>query len=244
MTQPFVLLHPLGADQRFWDPVRTELGSHPSIALDLPGHGSAPALDRGADIDAYSSVVAAQIAELGTPVHLVGMSLGGLVAQQIATARPELVASAFLVDTVPVYPEPLRQMWRERAQTARTSGLDSLVDPMVAMWFSPELADAGDQRVLQACSTFRGTDPEGYARSCDLLAEVDLRARFSGVLPPAVVVCGEEDAPAFRAGADWLAQATGADTVHLLPGRHACAVEVPDRFAAVLLTCTPSRSPA
>ena len=197
-------------------------------------------MERCAGIEAYSSVVADQLTDLGTPVHLVGMSLGGLVAQQLAATRPELIASAFLVDTVPVYPEPMQQMWRDRAATARSQGLATLVDPMVVMWFSTELTDSGDARVIHACNTFRGTDPEGYARSCDLLAEVDLRDTVARVAVPTVVVCGEDDAPPFRDAADWMAAATKSDPVFWLPGRHACAVEFPDRFAAVLHHAVPA----
>jgi 3-oxoadipate enol-lactonase len=185
-------------------------------------------------------VVATLLEELGTRAHLVGMSLGGLVAQYLAATRPDLIASVFLVDTVPIYPEPLRQMWRDRAATARAEGLAALVDPMVAMWFSAELADSGDARVLQACNIFRDTDPEGYARSCDLLAEVDLRDTVAAVATPTVVVCGEDDAPPFLDAAQWLATVTAAGPVRWLPGRHACAVEVPEKFVSVLLNAVPA----
>ena len=238
MSAPYVLLHPLGVDARFWDPVRAGLGSRSTMALDLPGHGSAPPPPVGAGIDIYAGAVTEQIAELGEPAHLVGMSLGGLVAQHLGAARPDLVASVVLVDTVPVYPEPFRQMWRERAQVARESGLASLVEPMVEMWFSAELAAAADPRVEQARRTFASTDPEGYARTCDMLADVDLRDRVASLAVPAVVVCGDDDAPAFRDGAKWLAEATGDGTVHWLPGRHACAVESPERFADLVVATT------
>jgi 3-oxoadipate enol-lactonase len=236
MSTPFVFLHPLGADARFWDPVRAELVPHKSVALDLPGHGSAQPAALGAGIDAYAAAVAHQLDERA---HLVGMSLGGLVAQELGVSRPDLVASVVLVDTVPVYPEPFRQMWRERAGTARQGGLSTLVEPMVAMWFSSELAAASDPRVEQARYTFGSTDPEGYARACDVLAEVDLRDRLASLTVPAMVVCGEDDAPAFREGASWLARATGDGTVHWLPGRHACAVENPTKFADLLVATTP-----
>jgi pimeloyl-ACP methyl ester carboxylesterase len=144
-----------------------------------------------------------------------------------------------LVDTVPVYPEAFRQTWRERASTARSRGLSSLVEPMVEMWFSAELAAAADPRVEQARYTFVSTDPEGYARSCDVLAEVDLRDRVTKRAVPTVVVCGEDDAPAFRDGAMWLAKTTGDGTVHWLPGRHACAIENPTTFAELLAVTTP-----
>jgi len=238
MSAPVVLLHPLGADARFWDPVRAELGSVSTLALDLPGHGSAASTPLGAGIDVYAEAVVEQLAEFGGRAHLVGMSLGGIVAQQLGACRPDLIASVMLVDTVPVYPEPFRQTWRERAAIARTDGLSSLVEPMVQMWFSTELTERADPRVEQARRTFAATDPEGYARTCDVLAEADLRGRVTGLTVPAAVVCGYDDAPAFLDGAKWLAEATGANTVHWLPGRHACAIEHPKQFAELVARTT------
>ncbi|MCV7108687.1 alpha/beta fold hydrolase [Mycolicibacterium chitae] len=234
MSAPIMLLHPLGADRHFWDPVCHQLGSRPVEALDLPGHGSAPASAPGSGIAEYSAGVVERIERLGRPVHLVGLSLGGLVAQQLAATRPELLASTVLMGTVAAYPEPMRQMWRERAATARAGGLDTLIEPMVAMWFTEEFADSGDPRIAQARKTFGGTEPEGYARACDLLAEVDLRDQAPSMRPPVFSVCGEDDAPPFREAAEWLAKVTGGDTALWLPGRHACALEHPEQFAALL----------
>ena len=236
MSAPIVFLHPLGANAAFWDPVRAVMGSHSSLAFDLPGHGSAPPSPAGAGIDAYSAPVGLRIAALGEPAHLVGMSLGGLVAQHLGAAHPDLVASVVLADTVPVYPEPFRETWRQRAETARTDGMASLVEPMVEMWFTAELAQRKDPRVEQARRTFAATDPEGYARTCEVLADVDLREGVASLTVPATVVCGDDDAPAFRDAAQWLADTTGG-SVQWLPGRHACTVESPEQFAE-LVTAT------
>lgn len=239
MTAPYVLLHPLGADRTFWDPVRAELDPGRSVALDLPGHGSAAPLHRGAGVEVFAAAVAGQLAALSGPVHLVGVSLGGILAQQLAVDRPDLVASVYLVDTVAVYPEAMRRMWHERAETARRGELSSLVQPMVEMWFTPTLVADEDARVQRARESFAGTDAEGYARSCDLLATVDLRDRLAGLTVPAVVVCGEDDAPPFRAAATGLADAAGGAPVYWLPGRHACAVESAQAFAALLTASAP-----
>lgn len=229
---PYVLLHALGADRHFWDPVRAELNGE-SVALDLPGHGQAPLPPLGADVSTFAESVATQIAPYGTPVHLVGMSLGGLVALELALRHRELVASLTFVDAVAVYPAAMQAMWRDRAHTARQGALKTLLDPMVTMWFTPELAASGDARVERARATFAATDPEGYARSCDLLATTDLSADVAALNVPAIAVCGVDDAPPFLAAATWFGEKTGAP-VHLLPGKHACAVEEPERFAALL----------
>ncbi|WP_049745842.1 alpha/beta fold hydrolase [Mycolicibacterium goodii] len=233
MRTPLVFLHPLGADLNFWTEVRAELGGRDHIAFDLPGHGSAATLPRGAGVAAFADAVVGRL-DPGTTVHLVGMSLGGIVAQQIALDRPDLVASVVLVDTVPVYPEPMRRMWRDRAAVARRGELKSLVEPMVEMWFTPEFGAAGDARVMRAREVFAGTDPEGYARACDLLAEVDLSDPLGALQVPVVVVCGRDDAQPFRDAAIRMARATGAGTVNWLPGRHACVAESPRQFADLL----------
>lgn len=232
MTAPLVLLHPLGADRQFWNPVLAELGV-PAVALDLPGHGAAPPAPRGSGVAAFADAVLPAITELGEPVHLVGVSIGGLVAQQIALAHPDLCASVVLADTVAVYPETMQTMWTERARTARAGALDTLVEPMVEMWFSAGLAASEDARVEQARTTFAATDPEGYARACEMLAGADLSVGCRDLRVPAVVVCGEQDAPPFRAAATWFGEVTGAP-VHWLPGGHACVIEHPELFAGLL----------
>lgn len=233
MAPPIVLLHPLGADHTFWEPVQ-ELIDGPVIALDLPGHGLTPALPEHTGIAGFSDAVADQLSTIGEPVTLVGLSLGGLVAQHLGATRPELLSSVLLVDTVAVYPEPMQQMWRDRARTARDRGVASLVAPMVTMWFTESLAAADDQRVARAMATFAATDPEGYARSCDLLAGVDLTAVAPAIAVPSTIVCGKDDAAPFLAAAQWLADVTGG-VVDWLPGKHACAVESPGEFAKLLV---------
>ena len=66
---------------------------------------------------------------------------------------------------------------------------------------------------------------------------MDLRASVAALTVPAAVVCGEGDAPAFRDAAQWLSDATGG-SVQWLPGRHACAVEHPARFAELVAKAT------
>jgi pimeloyl-ACP methyl ester carboxylesterase len=109
---PLVLLHPLGADRRVWDPIAGSLGAtHEVIAVDLPGFGQSPPLQRTTPTPrALADAVAALLGELGIErPHVVGNSLGGWVALELALAggagRVTAIAAAGLW-SAPLVPKP------------------------------------------------------------------------------------------------------------------------------------------
>jgi len=99
---PLVLLHPGGADARAWAPNLDALGARFRVLTpERRGHG------RIADVDGpitYELMVRDTIAftetVAGTPVHLVGCSVGAVVALMVALARPDLVDRLVLVSGV------------------------------------------------------------------------------------------------------------------------------------------------
>jgi pimeloyl-ACP methyl ester carboxylesterase len=97
-----VLLHGGAQNAHTWDTVALAL-DRPLVAVDLPGHGhSGPGRNGSLDVAANAVDVAAAIrGTSSTPVHLVGMSLGGMMALAVADAEPDLVRSLTLVDVTP-----------------------------------------------------------------------------------------------------------------------------------------------
>jgi pimeloyl-ACP methyl ester carboxylesterase len=86
---PLVLLHPLGADRRVWDPIVSPLGTaHEVITVDLPGFGQSPPLRPATPTPrALADAVAGLLRDLGVVrPHVVGNSLGGWVALELALA--------------------------------------------------------------------------------------------------------------------------------------------------------------
>ena len=108
-----VLLHPLGSDRSFFDPVVRELSDIPCEGWDLPGHGQAPMLPAGSRLADVADVVAARLRSSAEPPLVAGLSLGGLVALQLAIDHADLVAGIVVADAVPVYPSAMIDMWRE-----------------------------------------------------------------------------------------------------------------------------------
>src|SRR3954447_16417876 len=100
-----VFVHGLFGQGKNWTTIAKGLaGRHRVTLLDLPNHGHSPWTDEVDYVD-MARLVAAELEELGEPVTLVGHSMGGKVAMQVALRRPELVRALVVVDIAPVeYP--------------------------------------------------------------------------------------------------------------------------------------------
>ena len=100
-----VFVHGLFGQGKNWTRVAKGLADrHRVTLLDLPNHGHSPWTDRADYLD-MAELVAAELERLAEPVTLVGHSMGGKVAMQLALRRPELLRALVVVDVAPVeYP--------------------------------------------------------------------------------------------------------------------------------------------
>jgi 3-oxoadipate enol-lactonase len=228
-----VLLHCLGVDHRLWDIAAAGLEDRFTlVSYDFPGHGATPVPAGSYAIADLSQQLAHVLAAEGiTRAHVAGISLGGLVAQHLAATRGDLVDRLVLIDTTPRYDDAARQMWAERARVARTKGVASLIDALLQIWFTAEFVreDPPAVRYVRAC--FAAASGEGYARACEALAAADLRSLVPDIAAPTLVLCGDEELPAFREAADWLScTIRTAELALLSPTRHASILQQPAAF--------------
>lgn len=98
-SEPFVLLHPGGADSRVFGSLLPHLGDRYRVLTpDRRGHGRTPDVDGPLTYAAMADDTSALIdAEVGAPVHLLGYSDGAVVALEVARRRPDLVRDVVLV---------------------------------------------------------------------------------------------------------------------------------------------------
>ena len=122
-----MLLHSLALDRSVWDGLLPfVLEEFQVLVPDLPGHGRSAPLE-GVTIEAMADEVSVLIRhEAEHPVILVGLSLGGCVAQSVAVRHPQLVRGLGLIDTTCWYGESASVDWEARAQRAVAEGLNSL----------------------------------------------------------------------------------------------------------------------
>jgi 3-oxoadipate enol-lactonase len=231
-----VLLHSLAMDATIWTGFAAHLGGGVTVyAPDLPGHGRDPRGDPGT-VESMADGVAELLRELGlTGVTLIGMSLGGSVAQAVTIRHPELVARLGLVDTTAWYGTDAPAAWAVRARQAREKGLASLAGFQLDRWFTAEFRASAPELCATLLEIFERNDVDAYAASCAALGAMDLRARLHEISVPTAVVVGELDTATPPAHAEALAAAIGDSTLTVIPGcKHLSALERPAEVAEAL----------
>jgi pimeloyl-ACP methyl ester carboxylesterase len=235
---PVVFVHGLGDDHGLWRKVVPQLSDqYETVAVDMPGHGRSDPIPEGATIEWFADEVAALIRglDLERPV-LVGLSMGGGIAQYVAIGNLGLLRGLVLVSTSPVFPEATRQRFLDRATLAEREGmLDAVVDPSVVRWFTPEYMAANPDEVAATRATVVATDPVCFARASRANIDRDCTARLGEIECPVLFVAGLED-PADPLRSEPLYRAGIRDvTIELLPdASHLVPVEAVDRFVPLL----------
>ena len=234
---PLMLLHCLGVDHRLWDLACAGLErDFTLLAHDFPGHGEASVPTGRYGIEQLSAQLETLLWREGIArASLAGISLGGLVAQDFAARRPDLIDKLVLIDTTPRYTDEMRGMWAQRAAQARQAGVRALISGLLDIWFTKEFLAGNPEAVRYVRGCFENCSGEGYALACEALAATDLRDGAPRIKAPALVVCGQQDIPSFLDSARWLAaNIKGARLEWLGPARHCSILEQPDSFRKIL----------
>ena len=226
-AETVLLLHSLGTQAAIWESTAEALSSRYRILRpDLRGHGLSdvtpgPYSVEGLADDMLALLDALSVAE----VHVAGISLGGMVAQSLASRVPQRVRSLTLVDTALSIPPAL--FWHDRAALVRKDGMEPLVETVVARWVTAASLQSSGAQVLRAM--LRQTHPEGYAAAAEAVAAADLRHSVSGLRMPTLVLFGDDDVAPPLSSAEALRDAIPGARLEVIPdAAHIPTMEQPD----------------
>lgn len=232
-----VLLHGWGLHGGVWERVAERLSDDFCVhRVDLPGHGNSAAVTPFT-LDAVTQAVSAPFP---LPVHVVGWSLGGLIAQQWALSRPEAVKSLALVATSPHFVKnedwPHAQPAAQIAQVA--ASLDTDFDGTLQRFLALQTLGAPDARATLATMRdmlFSHGRPQALLPALQLLIDADLRPSVGGIACPAGLFFGARDAITPIGAGRWLAgQLPDAELVEFAKASHAPFLSHEDDFVAAL----------
>ena len=189
---PIVLCNSLGTTKAMWDGVVPSLaGKHRVIRYEYPGHGGRERAQGSIDIDdLVDDLLGLMDEESIERAHLVGISIGGMIGIRAAARAATRVETLVVLCSSPRLPYAA---WWERAAIVRESGMSTLIELIADRWFTKPFRQAFPETVERYLDMLRGTDVEGYAQACELLARADIRPDLARVLAPTLVIAGGED---------------------------------------------------
>ena len=232
-----VLSHALGCDLTMWDALANLLAADCRvIAYDHRGHGSSDAPAGPYVMADLADDAARLLRELDTgPVVWIGLSMGGMVGQEVALRHPSLVGALVLAHTTSGYPDAAREVWRQRIATVQEHGIEAIADAVMGRYFHEAFRAARPATVAKFRQRLVTTGAQGYAGCCAAVGGVDTTARLGQIAVPTLVLAGELDQGTPVEMARTLAEGIpGARLQVLAAASHLGAVEQPDTFAAAV----------
>ncbi|MEO5935123.1 MAG: 3-oxoadipate enol-lactonase [Duganella sp.] len=190
-----VLSHAIGCDLTMWDGLANQLAEDSRvIAYDHRGHGSSESPPGAYTMGDLADDAAALLRELDTgPVVWVGLSMGGMVGQELALRHPALVRALVLANTTSGYPQAARETWQQRIATVREGGIEAIADAVMGRYFHEGFRADHAATVARFRRRVVSTDPVGYIGCCNAVGTVDTTARLGGIQAPTLVIAGELD---------------------------------------------------
>lgn len=229
---PILFLHALGASSDMWREQIEKLSfKYRCLALDSFGHGKSGAWTGQLTIEQLADNAAEFLDAIDVGrAHIVGASLGGMIAQALTIRHPDHVDRTILIGTTARMPDP--RPWRERASTVRREGLADLAGATMERWFTAAYRDRSTARVDETRVAFEAADPESYASICEAIGAMDLRVGLSTIRSPVLVLAAENDPATPIAMADEIRTAIDDATMIVLPhAAHMMAIESADAVA-------------
>jgi 3-oxoadipate enol-lactonase len=231
-------IHQLGGDLSIWDQLAGYFrDGYTVLRYDVRGHGDTAVSEAPFAVADLAGDLAALLDALGAPsTHLVGMSMGGMIAQQFALDHASRVDTLTIASSTAANPPEARPTWDQRAASARKDGMAPLAPATLERWLTEAFRAAHPEAVEPVREALTRMLPEGYAMACEALRDFDVSSKLGNIRCATLVVAGRHDTGTPPAAGQAIADAIEGAHFELLDAAHLAPIEQPQRFAALLET--------
>ena len=237
---PVLMIQGLGVDHRGWALQRGAFGRHHRcIAPDNRGTGYSDAPPGPYDLlQMAADAVAVLDAEHIERAHVVGASMGGVIAQVIGVMYPDRVRSLTLACTACQHHAWRRELLAEWANVVNERGMAGLMDDAMRWMIGPRLHRRFGVFVNVLARVLVQTKPHAFVAQVDAIlnASDELRFALPQVKAPTLVVTGSQDTLTPLGDAEELAELISTSRLLVLRGAaHGLMAEAPNQFNDVVL---------
>jgi pimeloyl-ACP methyl ester carboxylesterase len=232
---PVVFIHGLGSSTTDWENQVPEFSrQYKTITLDLRGHGQTGGAEGAFSIKQFASDVAGLIKKENQPTHVIGISMGGMVAFQLTLDYPELVKSLVVINSeseVLMTNSKTRRLVWMRKYIPRLLGMKRMGKVLGKQLFPKKEQEHLRQLIAERWAK---NSVKNYIKSISAIAGWGVKDQLYQIKCPVLVIASEFDYSSVESKKAYAEKIPNAQLVVIRDARHAVPVEKPDELNQII----------
>ena len=224
---PIVFIHGVGLNHKIWEP-QINVFENTFIAYDILGHGKTPLDKENLSFDDFSNQLINLIDELNIRrIHLVGFSIGSLIARNFASKYSDRLESLILLCSIFKRTEKQKQTVKDRFELARKS--KSLSKQALKRWFTDEYLEKNPDTYDKISSILEQNSMENFLKIYELFVNHKDDEQFEKIKTKTLIMTGEGDIGSTPEMSINLGKVINNSNVKIISkGKHLCSIECAD----------------
>ena len=224
---PIVFIHGVGLNHKIWEP-QINVFENTFLAYDILGHGKTPLDKENLSFDDFSNQLINLIDELNIRrIHLVGFSIGSLIARNFASKYSDRLESLILLCSIFRRTEKQQQIVKDRFELAKKS--KSLSKQALKRWFTDEYLEKNPNTFKKISSILEQNSMENFLKIYELFVNHKDDEQFEKIKTKTLIMTGEGDVGSTPEMSINLSKVINNSNVKIISkGKHLCSIECAD----------------
>ena len=224
---PIIFIHGVGLDHTMWTP-QINAFNNTVITYDILGHGKTPLKKDNITFDDFSDQLKNLIDELNIKkFHLVGFSIGSLIARNFACRFNERLKSLTLLCSVFQRSDSQQQIVNDRFELSKKSR--TLSKQALNRWFTDDYLKNNPKIYEKITNILNQNDIQNFLKVYELFVNHKDKEEFHNIFSKTLVMTGEGDIGSTPEMSKKLSKAINNSILKIVPrGKHLCSIECPD----------------
>ena len=224
---PIVFIHGVGLNHKIWEP-QINVFENTFLAYDILGHGKTPLDKENLSFDDFSNQLINLIDELNIRrIHLVGFSIGSLIARNFASKYSDRLESLILLCSIFKRTEKQQQIVKDRFELAKKS--KSLSKQALKRWFTDEYLEKNPNTYNKISSILEQNSMENFLKIYELFVNHKDDEQFEKIKTKTLIMTGEGDIGSTPEMSINLSKVINNSNVKIISkGKHLCSIECAD----------------
>ena len=224
---PIVFIHGVGLNHKIWEP-QINVFENTFLAYDILGHGKTPLDKKHLSFDDFSNQLINLIDELNIRrIHLVGFSIGSLIARNFASKYSDRLESLILLCSIFRRTEKQQQIVKDRFELAKKS--KSLSKQALKRWFTDEYLEKNPNTYNKISSILEQNSMENFLKIYELFVNHKDDEQFEKIKTKTLIMTGEGDIGSTPEMSINLSKVINNSNVKIISkGKHLCSIECAD----------------